>query len=214
MHRLLIEWLDSARPDHKPSVVCLGFFDGVHLGHQAILHAAKAVSEQESLVFCVHTYDAMPSRVLTPDREVAELTPYEEKAALLKEMGVQLLAVSKFDEALMRLSGQAFLFMLKERLNATHIVAGYDHRFGCHGDTDADKLVALCREMGMGVTVVDAVRTPQGAAISSTAIRNALANGDIPLVEQMLGRPVSPRMRSLFVPEENNPISNRLEGLV
>ena len=182
-----------------PGVVCLGFFDGVHLGHQAILSTAKAISQQEGLVFCVHTYITMPSRVLSPGREVMELTSYEEKVALLEAMGVQLLSVSHFDEGFMKMAGDQFIALLKERLKARHIVVGYDHRFGYHGDTDAKKLIAVCRDKSLGVTVVDAVRTQHGEAVSSTAIRMALAKGDIPLAEQMLGRPVSTRMKNLSV---------------
>ncbi len=201
VQRLLIEWLDSARPDHTPSVVCLGFFDGVHLGHQAILGAAKAISQQKNLTFCVHTYDTMPARVLSPGRAVAELTPFEEKAALLEAQRAEVLAVSHFDQALMEMSGADFLDMLAAKLKARHLVAGYDHRFGHHGDTDAGKLTALCHQKGIGITIVEPVRTPDGKAISSTAIRAALAACDFAQAERMLGRPVSTRMQQLFAPD-------------
>lgn len=197
VHRLLIEWLDSPRADHKPSVVCLGFFDGVHVGHQAILNAARAIRARDHLVFCVHTYASVPAGVLCPGADIVELTPLDEKAALLEGMGVELLAISRFDKDLMAMPGAAFVRLLADRLNVRHMVAGFDHRFGYRADTDARRLVELCAPLGIQVTVVDPVRTADGEAVSSTAIRAALAAGDVRRAEQMLGRPLSARMRGL-----------------
>jgi riboflavin kinase/FMN adenylyltransferase len=191
----LIEWLDSRHGVHQPTVVCLGYFDGVHLGHQEIVRRAGKHTLDGQRLLCVHTYDRAPGSIIRPGAETAELTPLDEKAALLKHFGAQLVAVSRFDDAMMHMSGGDFVYqVLISKLAAEHIVAGYDHRFGYHADTDADKLKAICRRYGLGLTIVPQVTIADGRAISSTAIRQALTAGDIALAEEMLGRPCSQAM--------------------
>ncbi len=170
------------------TVVCLGFFDGVHLGHAALLTKTVARAREKGLIACAHTFDRPPAAVLSGGAQ-RELTSLSEKAALMEALGVEVLAVSAFTDELARMPGRRFFEdILLARLSARHIVAGFHHRFGSMGDTDADALRALCREHGIGCDIIPPVRLPSGELISSTAIRAALGAGDIEKAETMLGR--------------------------
>lgn len=182
-------------PLERPCVVCLGYFDGVHLGHQALLSAAREIAKQKGLLFCVHTFDRSPAQALHPETQVPLLTTAEEKQRLLSQAGCDVLAVSTFDEDMRHMPGRKFFEeILLDTLNAEAVVAGEDHRFGYKGDTDASGLQALCEEHGMSLRIIRKVRLPGGELISSSAIRAALAAGDTALAEAMLGRNASQDM--------------------
>lgn len=168
-----------------PSVVCLGFFDGVHRGHLALLSAARAVARAQGLIVCVHTFDHAPGS------KGAELTTLAQREELLRAAGADRVAVSGFDDAMRRMRGDDFFQkIVLGRLNARHVVCGEDHRFGYRGGWGVTELKALCRDAGVGLTVVPDVRLPDGTRISSTAIRQAIARGDWALAEAMLGRSI------------------------
>lgn len=170
---------------YAPSVVCLGFFDGVHRGHRSLLEAAKKTAREKGLIVVAHTFDHAPGR------KDFELTDLEQRKALLLSAGADRVAVSAFDENLRHMSGGDFFnqIILKE-LNARHVVCGDDHRFGYRGGWGVKELEKLCQDAGVGLTVVPPVIMPDGTRISSSAIRKALMTGDFALAEAMLGRPV------------------------
>ncbi len=169
---------------YPPSVVCLGFFDGVHRGHQALLAAAREIAAQKGLLVCAHTFDTAPGA------KSASLTTLEERIALLRACGADTVAVSPFDESMRRMSGEDFFHkIVLEELNARHVVCGDDHRFGYRGAWGVEELKALCARSGIGLTVVPPVTRENGERISTTAIREALKSGDLALAESMLGRP-------------------------
>lgn len=186
MKRLFLN--DAERAD-RPTVVCLGFFDGVHRGHARLVERALEIAAEKDLAVCVHTFDQMPVRVLQPEANVLELTPLEEKASLLAALGVDILAVSRFDHETMHQSaGEFFHHVLLEALQARHIVAGFHHRFGYHGEGDTATLYALSEKTGTGLDVIAPVTLENGELISSTAIRTALAQGNTDKAQSMLGR--------------------------
>ena len=195
----MVGYLDTDQLTLGPGVVCLGFFDGVHLGHRAILDEGKQKAAQLCLPLYVHTYDLPPMNLIKHAGAVKELSPLPQKAALLEEAGVDVVAVSRFDERLMRMDGSQFFYdILIGRLHARHLVIGYNHRFGYKGSTDAKALEALCERSGIGLSVVSAVSLPDGRTISSSAIRNALTRRDTALAQRMLGRPVTQAMKDIF----------------
>lgn len=195
----MVGYLDTDKLILGPGVVCLGFFDGVHLGHRAIIDQGKQKAAQLCLPLYVHTYDLPPMNLIKHAGAVKELSPLPQKAALFEEAGVDVVAVSRFDERLMRMDGSQFFYdILIGRLHARHLVIGYNHRFGYKGSTDAKALEALCERSGIGLSVVSAVSLPDGRAISSSAIRNALTRGDTALAQRMLGRPVTQAMKDIF----------------
>lgn len=175
----------------RPSVVCIGFFDGVHIGHARLVETAVMIARDEGLVPVVHTFDVMPARLLHPEACPEELTPLPEKARLLETLGAEIVAVSAFAEAMRRPGAEFFEQVLVGKLRARHIVAGFDHRFGYRGDTDVKALGALCANACVGLSVVEAVRLGSGELVSSTAIREKLARGEIAAAEAMLGRSVA-----------------------
>lgn len=197
----MVTFVDTATWKWGPSVVCLGYFDGVHTGHQALIRLGSAIAREHSLVSCAHSYDVPPISLLKPELACPELTSLEEKCDLLRHYGAQEVAISHFDEHLLRMSGEDFLDeVLIGRLQARHLVVGFDHRFGYRGDTDVDKLKDYCGERGLGLSVLPPVRTEDGQTVSSSAIREALKAGQWALAEQMLGRPLTDRMKSLGNP--------------
>ena len=168
-----------------PCVVCLGFFDGVHLAHQALLRAARAEGERLKLPVCVHTFDHAPG-----DKDF-ELTTLPEREALLKQYGADSVSVSVFDEDMRHMRGDDFFRkIVLGQLNARHVVCGDDHRFGYKGAWGVKELQTLCSEAGVGLTVVPQVSLPDGQRVSSTAIRLALRDGNTELAEKMLGRQI------------------------
>ena len=187
-----MRWLKNAPGSGEALVVCLGYFDGVHIGHQKLISTAKELTEREGIKVCVHTYDTSPVSVLFPERENPILTELPEKERLLMDAGADYIAISHFDREFMQMSGEEFIdHELRGNMLVKHIVIGFDHRFGYKGRTDAAKLQLICNDRGIGLVVVPEVYTQLGEAVSSTAIKNALSKGDIPLVERMLGRKAS-----------------------
>ena len=113
---------------NAPSVVCLGFFDGVHQGHLSLLKAAKEIAREKGLIVCAHTFDRSPGKKDFP------LTSLARREALLRAAGADWVAVSPFDEEMRHMSGDAFFRQIVAgRLNARHVVCGDDH----HANLDA-----------------------------------------------------------------------------
>ncbi len=171
-------------------ILCLGFFDGVHLGHRELIQRACELRENTGLPVFVHTFLVSPMSVLT-GKEPMCLTDNKRKEQLLLSYGADRVIFSAFDETIRDLSGRDYFerFLLKE-LHCRWIVAGEDHRFGLNGDTGAAELKSLCREHGVGLSLIPSVCTEDGVRISSTAIREALQIKNIALAEKMLGRAV------------------------
>ena len=173
------------------SLVCLGFFDGVHLGHLALLNCAKNIAQKEGGLVCVHTFDVSPTQQIRKDGRWFELTPLSKKIELLEQHGCQVVAISSFDQAMRQMKGRDFFEkILIKCLKAKVLVTGWDHRLGFQGDTDVVKLQSLCDEYHIRLEVISKVSLPTGERVSSTAIREALLCGNKELAEAMLGRNV------------------------
>lgn len=195
----MIEWFGLKHDKEKAYVVCLGFFDGVHIGHRELITEALRVKRETGARVCVHTYAVPPVTVIFPNRPYKELTPLAEKIDLLLSSGADCVAVSPFDGRMMRMTGADFLdeVLLKEA-RVTHIVTGFNHRFGFRADTGPDELKTLCLARGIGLTVVPPVCTLDGENVSSTNIKQALAEGKTALAARMLGREPDENMLARF----------------
>ncbi len=172
------------------AVAATGFFDGVHLGHGAVidtlLSSARARGEQSLAV----TFWPHPRVVLQSDaRNFKLLTSKEEKLTLLKNLGVDKVEVLPFGKAFAALKAEEYLAMLRERFDVDAIVLGHDNRFGSDG-LSTSQIDSLAKSLGFGVEVVPPVPY-YSAPISSTRIRKSLEDGDVESAAVMLGRPYS-----------------------
>ncbi len=166
-----------------PAVVAPGNYDGVHVGHRALLDAARALCAPGERV-TVLTFDPHPARVLAPLRAPALLTTIERRTELLERAGAHGVVVQRFDRAFAARSPNEFIAeLLLAQLGATGVVVGSNFRFG----KDRAGGVETLRGAGLRVRVVDAV-TREGAVVSSTRIRACLGEGDVEQAARLLGR--------------------------
>jgi riboflavin kinase/FMN adenylyltransferase len=187
----IVRGLESVPPEPRPSAVALGVFDGVHLGHRAILGTALTRARAGGLEAVVCTFDPHPMEVLQPDRAPRPITTLDERLTLIAATGVDAVVVLAFTRELASVEPEAFVKdVLLGRLRAREIVVGYDHRFGRGARGDARLLQALGDRFGFTAHVVPPM-TVQGEAVSSTGIRAALQRGDVDTAARALGRPYS-----------------------
>lgn len=173
-------------PDPRGSVVSIGVFDGVHLGHQAILAANVERARALDAVPTVVTFADHPKHVLL-GRAPRTLTTLEHRLELFRRAGIQHALALRFDEQLRQVSAEDFVASIAVRgLAARAFVLGFDSKFG----RERRGTPTLLRELGFDVTVVDKVQVGQ-RAVSSTAIREAVELGDLDGAAAMLGRSVS-----------------------
>ncbi len=177
-------------PAAVPSVVTLGTFDGLHLGHRAIIRALGAVAREEGLRSVLITFDPHPREVLGVNgQSLFLLTTIEERLALIAEEGLDLCVVIPFTRELsLRSAEEFFAEVIARAAGARHVVVGFDHKFGKGRGADAEDLRRIAAAAGIRSTLVPA-RTIAGAKISSTEIRRALDRGDAAAAALMLGRP-------------------------
>ncbi len=175
-------------------VATIGSYDGLHLGHQALIArvCARAGAEQVSSVLL--TFEPLPREYLQPKDPPARLTSLRERWRILAPGALDYLCLLRFDEALRNLSADAFATLLAQDLGVRAVVVGHDFRFGRHGAATAQVLAACGAGLGFQVDVIEPVQTG-GERISSSAIRAALAAGDFPAARRALGRPWSMRGR-------------------
>ncbi|HUI62641.1 MAG TPA: bifunctional riboflavin kinase/FAD synthetase [Steroidobacteraceae bacterium] len=186
----LIRGPSNLRERHWGSVVSIGTFDGLHLGHQALLRRLKAHAERLSRPAMVLTFEPMPREYLKPAAPPARLTSWRERWHILCRSGMDSMCVLRFDEGLRNLSGEGFAALLAQQLHAQLVVVGHDFRFGRNGEATAETLAAAGSKLGFEVDVVSPVLL-DGVRVSSSGVREALARGDFALARAWLGRPYS-----------------------
>lgn len=169
--------------------VALGFFDGVHRGHQQIIATSVQAAKERGLKSVVLTFEPHPLAVLEPEAAPPLLTPFAEKARLIRQLGVDTLLVLPFTPALAALEAALFAReVLAGRLAARHVTVGYNYSFGRGGEGTPAALAAWGRQLGFAVTVVPPVLVA-GEAVSSSALRLLIARGDMEKATSFLGRP-------------------------
>ena len=178
-------------PDVDGTVVTVGTFDGVHLGHRAVLDEIGRRARRRSLHSVLVTFDRHPLTVVRRDAAPGLLTTPDEKKEILSQSGLDYVAFLPFTHALSRLAPEMFVRrILAERFRVRELVIGYDHGFGRARSGDIGLLRRIGTELGFAVDVVDAVRV-DGRAVSSTSIRSLVADGQVEAAAAMLGRPYS-----------------------
>ncbi|MDF2178231.1 bifunctional riboflavin kinase/FAD synthetase [Aliiglaciecola sp. CAU 1673] len=187
----LIRGLHNIRDRHKGCVLTIGKFDGVHLGHQAVLSNLIRKARQLGLPATVMVFEPQPEEVFRPDSAPARLSRLRDKYEQLKAIGVDRLLVMRFDRRFSELSATFFVEeLLVKRLGIAFLVVGDDFKFGKDRQGDFSMLRSEGQKCGFEVVSTQSFRL-QDSRISSTAIRRALAESDFSLAEAMLGRPYS-----------------------
>jgi len=175
--------------DVRDSVVTVGLFDGLHLGHRAIIEHVVTAARAQSLRSVLLTFDAHPRDVLKQgSAPVPLLTTLEEKLALLGDSGLDLTLVIHFDHGLSRMSAGDFVqIVLKGRIGMRKIVVGFNHGFGKHRSGDRETLIAMSRSLGFSVDVVNPACIGE-TIISSSGVREMIAEGEVERAAEALGR--------------------------
>lgn len=168
-------------------VLALGFFDGVHIGHGALLQRTRQAADRLGAAACAVSFDAHPMRVVK-GAQVPLLNTADERRLLMQRCyGIDELIVLHFDEAVRTMPWQTFLDeTLIGTLHACHLVCGYDYRFGYRGEGTAQLLCDACRARGIGCEIVSPVLL-HGQEVSSTCIRALLQRGDAAAAAALLG---------------------------
>ncbi|PIC81356.1 bifunctional riboflavin kinase/FMN adenylyltransferase [Sporosarcina sp. P18a] len=172
---------------HLASSLAIGFFDGVHKGHQEVIRSAKKVADDLSIETAVMTFDPHPSQLFS-GKNVGYITPIEEKIRVLESLGVDTLFIVSFDWELASLSPQKFIDIFIKGLGVKHVTAGFDFTFGSKGSGTMKEMQELS-EGEFGTTVISKVTFNQANKVSSTEIRQLLSNGDVEAAAVLLGRP-------------------------
>jgi riboflavin kinase/FMN adenylyltransferase len=171
----------------KDSVVTIGTFDGVHIGHQKIISRLVDIAKTNDLQALVLTFFPHPRMVVQKDSDIKLINTIDEKAAQLQELGVDHLVVKEFTTSFSRLTALEYVRdVLVNKLKVKHIIVGYDHHFGRNRTATIDDLIEFGKFYDFEVTQIDAQEIGD-VAVSSTKIRIALNEGKMKIANQFLG---------------------------
>ena len=180
--------LDALPQEMRGGVVAIGNFDGVHRGHAALIGATVEQARSRGVPAVVLTFDPHPRTFFRPDEPVARLTPLPTRTRILRALGVDAVAVARFDRAFSEVSADGFIAdVLAERLAIVGAVVGFNFRYGHRRQGTVELLRSAGASAGFGVTVIDPATGDGGAPIASRAIREALASGDVAAARIPLG---------------------------
>jgi riboflavin kinase/FMN adenylyltransferase len=172
----------------KPTVVTIGKFDAIHLGHQELLRETIEIAEEHMLVPAVVTFDRHPSEILNPGNAPEPVIGVNQKKELLDQAGIELMVALAFDNALAKSSAEDFVSeVLVEGLNAKVVVVGDGFRFGAEAKGDIALLKELGEQYGFTVRVMAPVEI-DGAIVSTSRVRELLLAGEVTAAARLLGR--------------------------
>jgi riboflavin kinase/FMN adenylyltransferase len=185
----LIRGLHNLRPRHRGCVATIGAFDGVHLGHQAVLRHVIEKSRELNLPSTVVVFEPLPREYFAPLKAPPRLMSFREKFLALKALGIDRVLRIRFTAAFRDMGAVEFIKQVfVDGLDAKYIVVGDDLRFGRDRAGDFQLLKQLGSEFGFDVAATQTI-TETAERVSSTRIRQALQDSDFALAEQLLGRP-------------------------
>ena len=175
--------------EQKKRVIALGFFDGVHNGHGALMRRTAQVAQELGAVPSAFTFDPHPQTVIL-GRPMPLLTSPEDRADLMRKYyGIQDVIVEPFTVPRMKQPWQDFVAStLVKDLHAVHLVAGHDYHFGYKGEGNPQRLQQICQELGIGCDIIPKVEM-EGITVSSTYIRTLVAQGEMERANEFLGHP-------------------------
>lgn len=173
----------------KKTVLTIGTFDGVHIGHQKIIQQLVAVAKAQNLESVVLTFFPHPRMVLQNENAVQMIDSMEEKIHGLEQLGVDILVIHPFSLSFSRTTAVSFARdTIATQLNCQHVIIGYDHRFGQNREATIKDLEQFGEVYDFQVTVIP-VQDIESIAVSSTKIRKAIVSGDLPSAQRYLNRP-------------------------
>jgi riboflavin kinase/FMN adenylyltransferase len=182
---LILRGLQS--PDRRPVALTIGNFDGVHLGHQALLQNLKQEAQARGLETAVIVFEPHPREFFSPQQAPTRLTSLREKAELFAQLGMDRMQVCRFDRTFAQMQAADFIHALHARLAAQFVLIGDDFRFGSGRAGDYGLMEKIGQQHGFDVQAVQSV-VQGGVRISSTAVRDALARGNLQSAQRFLGR--------------------------
>jgi riboflavin kinase / FMN adenylyltransferase len=186
--RLFRTWSEML-PAFRGGVLALGNFDGLHLGHQAVLGMAVEIARENGMSAGAMTFEPHPRLFFKPDQEPFLLSPFRIKARLIAALGLDYLFVQSFDGDFQQRSAENFVSeILVDGLGISRIVVGYDYVFGFQRKGNIELLNELAARYGFGVTAVGELTLPGSVRYSSTNVRNVLKQGRPDDAAKLLGR--------------------------
>jgi len=187
----LVRGLYNLKDDHYGSVLTIGNFDGVHLGHQQILRRLKECAAHHKLPASVMIFEPHPEELFAPDKAPARLASLREKLILFKKYKVERVILVKFNHTFSKMKAEDFIeHILLNKLGVKHLIVGDDFKFGFQRSGDFNLLKTLSKEHQFQLENTETLSLA-GRRISSTFVREVIANGDFRLAEQLLGRAYS-----------------------
>ena len=173
----------------KERVIALGFFDGVHLGHAALLRRTVAEAARRGVTPAVFTFDRPPKEVVTGVPCPLIASPEDRRGLLERQFGIRDIIMVPFDDEMRTTAWDDFITrILVGRYHAVHLVAGHDHHFGHKNQGTPELLAAKCAELGLGCDIIPKVEL-DGITVSSTYIRNLVGMGQLERANRFLGHP-------------------------
>ena len=173
----------------EKTVIALGFFDGVHRGHGALLRKAAERAGELNAAPAVFTFDRSPKEFVT-GKPVLPINSNDDRRDIIRRVyGIQRVIFAPFDREMMTMPWQDFITeLLVKQYGAVHLVAGHDYRFGHKNEGTVERLREKCRELGLGCDIIPKVEL-EGITVSSTYIRTLLEQGDVERAALFLGHP-------------------------
>jgi riboflavin kinase / FMN adenylyltransferase len=185
---LILRGLHS--PDHKPLALTIGNFDGVHLGHQALLQQLRQAAQARGLETSVVIFEPHPREFFTPQKAPTRLTSLREKVEMFRDLGLDRVQVCRFTRAFAQIPAEDFIHALHQKLAAKYVLIGDDFRFGSGRSGDFALMEKIGGQHGFAVEAMHSV-LHDDVRVSSTAVREALAHGKLHIAERYLGRAYS-----------------------
>lgn len=186
--------LNLTKKMDQPLAVALGYFDGLHLGHQAVIKEVVDYAKKHQIRSAVMTFSPNPNQFLNKLNSPHLLTPHQEKIRVLKELGVDELIILPFNEELAKMRATDFIQRYLIEPSIAHVSTGFDFRFGYRGEGEVTLLANYSKHFSLNVTPKCELNEEK---IGATEIKSYLAEGNLEKVTQMLGRPY--RLRGVVV---------------
>ncbi|MCL2391920.1 MAG: riboflavin biosynthesis protein RibF [Oscillospiraceae bacterium] len=173
---------------YKERVIALGFFDGMHIAHSALMWRTIDIAENLNLVPSVITFDTHPRNLLNTEEVILINSPEDRAGLIHRVFGIDDIIFLHFDKATAAMPWDEFVQHLIDEFGARHLVAGFDFRFGSGGEGNSENLKQKCAELGIGCDIIPEIKL-EDVTMSSTHVRTLLSSGDMERANSFLGHP-------------------------